>query len=124
MRKDTVNNLKYRIYCPLSSNGNGRLLERPRPDLPRPVDIDAIELMNRLAYGLYLETRRGLELQSQGGARTRVKALEPVDLQARPDGDGFRATATWQVAGAVGAEATEEPDVLGAIDSHVLGILK
>jgi hypothetical protein len=52
----------------------------------------------------YLETRRGLELASQGGARAKVKeiemlAVEPRDLPGRP---GFQARCTWTVAGSVG----------------------
>lgn len=51
----------------------------------------------------YLETRRGLELASQGGARARVKQVELVDLVVAPaDDGGFAARATWNVAGAVG----------------------
>ena len=49
---------------------------------------------------IYLETRRGLELASQGGARAKVKQIE---LDASPaDGGGFLATATWNVSGSVG----------------------
>jgi hypothetical protein len=52
----------------------------------------------------YLETRRGLELASQGGARAKVKEIEmlevePRKLQGRP---GFQARCTWTVAGSVG----------------------
>jgi hypothetical protein len=50
----------------------------------------------------YLETRRGLELQSQGGARAKVEAVELVDLEGTPGEDGFSAHTTWNVAGAVG----------------------
>ncbi len=50
----------------------------------------------------YLETRRGLELQSQGGARAKVEAVELVDLEVTPGEDGFSAHTTWNVAGAVG----------------------
>jgi hypothetical protein len=51
----------------------------------------------------YLETRKGLELASQGGARARVKQIELVDLTvSAADGGGFVADATWNVAGAVG----------------------
>jgi hypothetical protein len=52
---------------------------------------------------IYLETRKGLELASQGGARARVKALEVEELSAEPwEQGGFEARATWNVAGAVG----------------------
>ena len=52
---------------------------------------------------LFLETRRGLELASQGGARAKVKQIELLALEAQPgDGGGFVARATWNVAGSVG----------------------
>ena len=52
---------------------------------------------------LFLETRRGLELASQGGARAKVKQIELLALDAEPgDGGGFVARATWNVAGSVG----------------------
>ncbi len=52
---------------------------------------------------IYLETRRGLELASQGGARAKVKAIELTELTTRSGDDaGFVANATWTVGGAVG----------------------
>ena len=51
---------------------------------------------------IYLETRRGLELANQGGARAKVKEIELVELAAQPEGGGFIATATWNVMGSVG----------------------
>jgi hypothetical protein len=52
---------------------------------------------------IYLETRRGLELANQGGARAKVKAIELVELEAESSGGGaFVARATWNVAGSVG----------------------
>ncbi len=56
-----------------------------------------------LLTDIYLETRRGLELVSQGGARVKVKDIELLELTAEPaDDGGFDATATWNVAGSVG----------------------
>lgn len=56
-----------------------------------------------LLTDIYLETRRGLELVSQGGARVKVKDIELLELSAEPaDDGGFDATATWNVAGSVG----------------------
>lgn len=57
-----------------------------------------------LLTGIYLETRRGLELASQGGARAKVKdvSLVKVDAQEFGAGEGFRARCTWTVAGSVG----------------------
>ena len=52
---------------------------------------------------IYLETRRGLELANQGGARAKVKDIEVVDLATRTgENGGFIANATWNVAGSVG----------------------
>ena len=52
---------------------------------------------------IYLETRKGLELANQGGARAKVKEIELVDLEARAGANGgFVATATWNVGGSVG----------------------
>ena len=50
-----------------------------------------------------LETQRGLELQSQGGARARVKQVELIDLSIAPAaGRAFTAVVGWNVAGSVG----------------------
>jgi hypothetical protein len=53
---------------------------------------------------VYLETRRSLELQSQGGARVKVKKVDMEKVDSRPlgDGAGFAARATWTVTGTVG----------------------
>jgi hypothetical protein len=55
-----------------------------------------------LLTATYLETRRGLELASQGGARAKVQAIEMLEVEAENEDDGFRATATWNVAASVG----------------------
>jgi hypothetical protein len=54
---DYLESAGYDPSLPLNEEPNAQLLDRPRPDLPRPIDVDAIELLNRLAYGLYLEVR-------------------------------------------------------------------
>jgi hypothetical protein len=54
---DYLESVGYDPSRPLDQGPNAQLLARPRPDLPRPIDVDAIELLNRLAYGLYLEIR-------------------------------------------------------------------
>ena len=52
---------------------------------------------------IYLETRRGLELANQGGARAKVKSIELTELEVQPDEDGgFIAASTWTVGGSVG----------------------
>jgi len=53
---------------------------------------------------IYLETRRGLELASQGGARAKVKEIEMLEVEPRRvrGEQGFVARALWNVAGSVG----------------------
>jgi hypothetical protein len=52
---------------------------------------------------IYLETRRGLELANQGGARAKVKSIELIETSARAgEGAAFVARATWNVHGSVG----------------------
>lgn len=66
-------------------------------------DLLARSASGELLTQLYLETRRSLELESQGGARVRVKEVALVSLEAEPQrGDGFFASATWHVTGSVG----------------------
>jgi hypothetical protein len=66
-------------------------------------DVLARSVDGDLLTQIYLETRRGLELASQGGARAKVKQIEMVDLEAEAtDAGSFVATATWNVAGSVG----------------------
>ena len=52
----------------------------------------------------YLETRRGLVLQNQGGARAKVNELELAELVPEPigGGEGFSVEADWVVGGSVG----------------------
>jgi len=53
---------------------------------------------------IYLETRRGLELASQGGARAKVKDIEMLEVESRPlEGrQGIAAHTRWNVSGSVG----------------------
>jgi len=53
---------------------------------------------------IYLETRRGLELASQGGARAKVKQIEMLEVEPRRlrGEPGFIARGLWNVAGSVG----------------------
>ena len=52
---------------------------------------------------VYLETRQGLVLANQGGARAKVKNIELEALETRSgDNGGIIADATWQVGGSVG----------------------
>jgi len=69
----------------------------------RIYDVLEQSVAGDLLARIYLETRRGLEVANQGGARARVKEIEIVELQATPGpGDGFTAMARWNVGGSVG----------------------
>ena len=69
-----------RVYDLLSRSVEGQLLER-----------------------IYLETRRSLEVASQGGARARVKSIEVTSVSARAGrGNAFEARVSWNVFGSVG----------------------
>jgi hypothetical protein len=65
-------------------------------------DLLAESVHGELLTDTYLETRRSLEVRNQGGARVRVKALEIVEIDVEPDGDGFGARTRWNVSGSVG----------------------
>ncbi len=66
-------------------------------------DVLARSVDGELLTRIYLETRRGLELANQGGARAKVKEIELTDFEARSvEGGGFAAVATWTVNGSVG----------------------
>ena len=57
-----------------------------------------------LLTDIYLETRRSLELENQGGARAKVKEIEMLESSQEPlPGEvGFIARCTWNVSGSVG----------------------
>ena len=65
-------------------------------------DLLAQNVEGELLTQVYLETRRGLELANQGGARAKVKQIELEELEATPQDGGFSARATWSVSGSVG----------------------
>jgi hypothetical protein len=72
-------------------------------------ESDIYDTLDRSASGdlltrVYLETRKALELQSQGGARVKVKGVDMSSVVAEPlDGErGFTARCTWTVSGSVG----------------------
>ena len=70
-------------------------------------DTLAHSVAGELLADIYLETRRGLEVENQGGARARVEDVELVSVEstgfrdAEP-GTMFDARCTWIVAGSVG----------------------
>ena len=57
-----------------------------------------------LLTDIYLETRRSLELENQGGARAKVKEIEMLasSQEPLPEEVGFIALCTWNVSGSVG----------------------
>ena len=69
---------------------------------------DVYDVLNKSVSGdlladIYLDMRRGLELENQGGARVKVKQIDLESVTARPSEDGgFLADATWVVGGSVG----------------------
>jgi hypothetical protein len=89
--RDLVSGLLHNVYRAFDFRDEGRIY-----------DVLAASVEGDLLERIYLETRRGLELASQGGARAKVKEVELVDLAVTPGEDGFLATASWNVAGAVG----------------------
>ncbi len=72
-------------------------------DDERIYDTLAESVAGDLLEQIFLETRRGLELQSQGGARAKVQDVTLVSLDATPAADGaFTARTAWRVRGSVG----------------------
>ena len=67
-------------------------------------DILARSASGDLLTEIYLETRRSLELENQGGARAKVQALEMLEARQEPLAGkfGFVAHCRWNVAGSVG----------------------
>lgn len=66
-------------------------------------DVLAQSVSGDLLTRVYLETRRGLVLESQGGARAKVKDIELTSVNTRPSVEGgFIAEVAWVVSGSVG----------------------
>jgi hypothetical protein len=67
-------------------------------------DVLARSTGGELLTDVYLETRRALELENQGGARARIQEVEVLETDTNPvdGGPGFRTRCTWNVAGSVG----------------------
>jgi hypothetical protein len=90
--REVVSGLLHNVYRAFDFRDEGHIY-----------DVLARSVEGELLTRIYLETRRGLELASQGGARAKVKQVDVVELEAEAaDGASFRATATWNVAGSVG----------------------
>ncbi len=70
----------------------------------RIYDTLDLSISGDLLTQVYLETRRSLELENQGGARVKVKNLEMLSSDARGlrGEPGFTTHSVWNVAGSVG----------------------
>ena len=57
-----------------------------------------------LLADVYLQVRKSMELESQGGARVKVDTVELGEFtrEPAPGGDGFSSTCSWTVTGSVG----------------------
>jgi hypothetical protein len=67
-------------------------------------DVLARSVSGDLLTQTYLETRKALELENQGGARAKVKLVELLETSTQPldNSTGFSARCTWNVTGTVG----------------------
>lgn len=89
--KEILNALLYNVYRSFDFRD-----ERTAYDmLARSVDGELLETV-------YLETRKGLVLESQGGARAKVNEVEVLEADSKPAESGFRSRSTWIVNGSVG----------------------
>ena len=90
--KEVVAGLLHNIYRAFDYRQEERIYDT----LDRSVSGDLLER-------IYLETRKGLELANQGGARAKVKEIELLEIASRPgEGGAVTATTTWNVHGSVG----------------------
>ncbi len=89
---EVVEGVLHNIYRAFDFRQEEQIYDR----LARSVEGDLLE-------EIFLETRRGLELANQGGARARVKQIELTEIASRGGENGaFVARATWNVFGSVG----------------------
>ncbi len=66
-------------------------------------DVLARSAAGELLTDVYLETRRGLELANQGGARVKVKEVDVLDTRLMDDDEGILTVdSRWNVSGSVG----------------------
>jgi len=73
-------------------------------DESRIYDILEQSAAGDLLTDIYIETRRSLEIENQGGARAKVNEVEMIDSEHSGLGGevGFVSRSTWNVAGSVG----------------------
>ncbi|MGI9327738.1 MAG: hypothetical protein ACR2PZ_21150 [Pseudomonadales bacterium] len=89
---DVVANLLHNVYRAFDYRVEGDIY-----------DVLDKSVSGELLTDVYLETRRGLELENQGGARAKVKQIDLMTMSTRPAQDGgFLADVTWVVGGSVG----------------------
>ncbi|MHC4401679.1 MAG: hypothetical protein ACYTG0_18565 [Planctomycetota bacterium] len=64
----------------------------------------ALSIAGELLTDVYLQTRRAMELESQGGARVKVDEVNVLETTAEPlpDRPGYASQCRWNVAGSVG----------------------
>jgi hypothetical protein len=66
-------------------------------------DVLSRSASGELLTDIYLETRRGLELANQGGARVKVKDIEVLEaVLVETNGDSLTVDSKWNVSGSVG----------------------
>jgi len=91
-RRELVSALLHNVYRAFDFRGEERIY-----------DVLEQSVAGDLLTDIYLDTRRGLEIRNQGGARVKVKELELVELETESGVDGgFVARAIWNVSGSVG----------------------
>ena len=89
----TIQALLYNVYRALDFRDEEVVFDR----LAQSLSGDVLERV-------YLEMRRGLRLENQGGARVRVRGVSILDVEPEEPSDagGLRYRARWNVAGSVG----------------------
>jgi hypothetical protein len=66
-------------------------------------DVLSLSISGDLLSNIYLETKRGLVLENQGGARAKVQDIELSDIQiSEANMKQVNVIATWVVKGSVG----------------------
>ena len=87
-----VGDLLHNVYRAFDYRGEERIY-----------DVLAQTASGDLLTDIYLETRRGLELASQGGARVKVKDIEMLESSlVGSQGDSLTVESRWKVSGSVG----------------------
>jgi hypothetical protein len=89
---ELVGNLLHNVYRAFDYRGEDAIY-----------DVLARSASGELLTDIYLETRRGLELANQGGARVKVKDIEMLESSlAESQGQSLTVDSRWNVSGSVG----------------------